>query len=229
MNSVVTYYGGGRQPVLKCPKRLTSSLDGTAAPLGRSQSPLPGKISDIKAACTSLDACSAPQVQLKHDRKKIEKSKRARPSLTEQLAAIGHGAEQITKDIHRTLGGDGPPPLPSSQGLLLCTFPVTSFCVGNLTCRYPSPIHFYEDRCEFQFHHPFESSTVILMSMYYAHMAAISLKGGRFSFNIPKQLVHFKLDYNPSVHSVVIQFLGQSAIVEILQKVRCLRLKLDKL
>ncbi|CAM9490884.1 unnamed protein product, partial [Ectocarpus fasciculatus] len=170
---------------------------------------------EIKNECTSVHRKVYPPTKSKPRKQLI------RPSLSEQLAAIGHGAEEITKSIHSRLGGGAPARPGVGRGSVICTVPVKGFYVGNLSCRYPSPIHFYDSYCEFQFHHPYENS-VIEMSMHYNDMTAVVLKGSRFSFNIPKQLIHFKLDYNPSVHAVVVEFIGASAVSEIQQKVTVL-------
>lgn len=177
-------------------------------------------IADVKAACTARSAL--PLMSSKKCPGKGKK-KPTRPSLSEQLASIGKGAEGITKDIQTRFGRD-PADNIGDQGEAMCTLPVTNFFVGNLRCRYPAPIHFFSDKCEFQFHHPYESS-VILMSMHYRDMTAVVLKGSRFSFNIPRDLVHFKLDYNPSVHSVMVDFLGKGAISEIVGKIPSLRMR----
>lgn len=105
---------------------------------------------------------------------------------------------------------------------MLCSVPVMSFTVGKLTCRYPTPVHFFSDRCEFPFHHPFEN-TVIQMIMYFRDMNSITLNSRRMSFNIPNQLVHFKLDYNPSMHTVIIEFVAKSAADEIRRNITSFR------
>ena len=87
-----------------------------------------------------------------------------RPSLSDQLAAIGAQADTLTHHIRKTHGLDAPPR--SSVGTPVRTFPAHSFAVGRLECRFPSPVQFFVDRCEYTFHHPFEA-VEIRMVMYY--------------------------------------------------------------
>lgn len=72
-----------------------------------------------------------------------ERSKSSRPTLSEQLASIADNASSITNDIRKTHGLDQP----QDAGLLL-RVPARKFAVGQLACRYPSPVAFYPDRCE---------------------------------------------------------------------------------
>ena len=221
MNSVRTYYGGSGQVVASkartrhkppTPVNSTNQHSEILAPSLETPHSLPEQHITIKNQCTSVHRKLSPPKKSKPRKQPV------RPSLSEQLAAIGHGAEEITKGIRSRLGG-GPPARSGIGGeSAICTIPVKGFCVGNLSCRYPAPISFYDSYCEFQFHHPYENS-IIEMLMRYCDMTAIVLSGSRFTFNIPRQLIHFKLDYNPSVHAVVVEFVGSSAVAEIQRKV----------
>ena len=91
-----------------------------------------------------------------------------RPSLSEQLASIGAQADSLTSQIRKTHGLDTSATTPSATTTTtpVCTFPANSFAVGRLECRFPSPVQFFRDRCEYTFHHPFEKAE-IRMVMYY--------------------------------------------------------------
>ena len=106
---------------------------------------------------------------------KSTRTRPVRPSLSDQLAAIGAQAATLTQQIRTTHGLDttatatatGRTTTPmASMASPLCTYPATSFAVGRLECRFPSPVQFFADRCEYTFHHPFESAE-IRMVMYY--------------------------------------------------------------
>ena len=68
--------------------------------------------------------------------------KSVRPSLSEQLAAIGSSAETINKSICSKFG------LAAPAAPLLRT-PAKTFVVGKLTAKIPGPVAFFKDRCTF--------------------------------------------------------------------------------
>ena len=135
-------------------------------------------------------------------------SKPIRPSLSEQLAMITSQAETLTTEIrtmdrNRNMKDD----LSAHNELqLLFTMPAKYFEVGTLTCRYPSPIYFYSDRCEYSFSHPYES-TSIKMIMHYKDMISATVTNCCFKFKLPKKLSHFSSDFDPTNpnHSIKIE------------------------
>ena len=158
-------------------------------------------------------------IKISSPRASVAKKILKRPSLTDQLASIAAKAGDLTKEMQLR---HNLPTSDSTGSTILCSIPVQCFSVGSLTCRYPSPVHFYSDRCEFPFHHPYEN-TVIHMIMYYKDMSSKTLNSRRMSFNIPHELMHFKLDYQPVIHTIVIEFATKSAVEQIRQKVSALR------
>ena len=137
-----------------------------------------------------------------------------RPSLSEQLAAIGANAGALTASIRANAGMEndstGDPPV--------VVLPAKSFTVGTLSCRYPSPARFYRDRIEYVFHHPYEASE-ISMTMHYPDMLQTQLAAGKLRFKLPRRLSHFPADFNPSnpTHAIVIE-LGTMAAQTILKE-----------
>lgn len=131
--------------------------------------------------------------------------KNVRPSLSEQLAAIGDKADALTKTIRENAGMK---PV-SDVDRPLFTTPSTNFNVGRLACRFPSPVHFYTSRVEYTFHHPYEA-TEIAMVMYYQDMSQVVLSDSsssspfRLSFRVPRRLIHFGDDYDPSKSDSVV-------------------------
>ncbi len=89
-----------------------------------------------------------------------------RPTLSDQLASIGAQADSLTSQIRKTHGLDATTPSSFTTLGPVCTFPAHAFAVGRLECRFPSPVQFFRDRCEYTFHHPFEAAE-IRMVMYY--------------------------------------------------------------
>ncbi len=70
----------------------------------------------------------------------------------------------------------------------LLTMPAKNFTVGNLSCKFPSPVKFYTDRLEYVYMHPYNQSE-ILMLMYYKDLTNINMNNsGKFSFRVPKKL-----------------------------------------
>jgi hypothetical protein len=144
-----------------------------------------------------------------------------RPSLTDQLAAIGDSAQSLTNsiksqayarvpaaptvtDVHARLQVEQP-----TNDTLMFTLPAKAFKVGSLECRYPSPVHFYESHMEYVFNHP-QETTEVAMTMHYKDLSdpsVTSAVGGphggtfRLKFRVPKQLIVFNKSYdhtNPS-------------------------------
>jgi len=161
-----------------------------------------------------------------------------RPSLSDQLASIGAKAEALTLDIRQKNGMSAAPPImptttnnnningqavqqsaPVQEGLLF-TVPSKHFAVGTLSCRYPSPISFYKDRCEYSFAHPFKNMEV-QMIMHYKDMRNVSITGQSFRFRIPKRMAIFPTDYDPSniTHNICVDFVSGLAISLIREKV----------
>ncbi|CAN0118601.1 unnamed protein product [Pylaiella littoralis] len=125
-----------------------------------------------------------------------------RPTLSEQLASIGKAAEDITAGIRQSYG------LKPLEGAIITT-PSESFLVGKLRCKYPSPVHFFDHKCVYTFHHPFEA-TRITMEMFFRDMrrATLDLTRRQLRFKIDHALCHYGGDYShddPS-HFVVILF-----------------------
>jgi len=121
-------------------------------------------------------------------------SRPTRPSLSDQLAAIGSSAEALTLNIKQnagmtTVSDESDPPL--------FAFPTKALTIGTLSCRYPSPARFYKDRIEYTFHHPFESLEVE-MHMYYRDLLQSTIVGGKLKFKLPRRLVNFLADFDPS-------------------------------
>ena len=158
-----------------------------------------------------------------------------RPSLSDQLAAIGAKAEALTLDIRQKNGMNSAPPINNNsnnnnanqsmqqtvpQEGLLFTVPAKQFSVGTLSCRYPSPISFYKDRCEYSFAHPFKNMEV-QMVMHYKDMRNVSITGQSFRFRIPKRMAIFPTDYDPSniTNNICVDFVSGLAVSLIREKV----------
>jgi hypothetical protein len=79
-------------------------------------------------------------------------------------------------------------------------------------------VHFYSDRCEYVFNHPFESS-VINMVIYYRDMSAISILGTKFKFKLPKRLACFSTDFDPqNPHHVICVELSSMLSVSVVRE-----------
>jgi hypothetical protein len=120
-------------------------------------------------------------------------SRTIRPSLSEQLAAIGSEAETLTLNIKKKAGIAAD----SETDQPLYVYPTKNLSIGTLSCRYPSPARFYRDRIEYTFHHPFENME-IEMHMYYRDLLNASVVGTKLRFKLPRRLVHFLSDFDPS-------------------------------
>lgn len=142
--------------------------------------------------------------------------KLVRPSLSEQLASIGANASALTQDIRAKAGLDR---LSDSTDIPLFTMPAKCFTVGNLNCRYPSPVRFFNDRMEYTFHHPFESAE-IRMVMYYRDLIGPSIVSNKLKFKVPRALTHFPADFDPSnpQHLITIEFTSSGVATSVRQK-----------
>ncbi|OQS03920.1 hypothetical protein THRCLA_21028, partial [Thraustotheca clavata] len=89
-------------------------------------------------------------------------SKRQRPSLSQQLALISGKTQQLVDTLQRKDVGSGK-----------LTVPTASMTVGRLECKFPSPVHFEDKVCRYQF---MTSSRDIAMFMYYCDMEQISFE-----------------------------------------------------
>lgn len=125
--------------------------------------------------------------------------KSLRPSLSEQLAAIGCKAEALTQEIRQKAGLS----TDSNFDLPLFVVPAKSLSIGTLNCRYPAPARFYSDRIEYTFHHPFEP-TEVEMSMYYRDMLQTALVGGKLKFKLPRYV--FSLAFQLAIVKYQINF-----------------------
>lgn len=141
-----------------------------------------------------------------------------RPSLSEQLSAITDKVSEVTADIKVKAGVLDPHARQGEAPLL--TTPAKNFTVGHLQCRYPAPVTFFSDRFEYDFHHPFQHAEIHL-TVYYRDMAAASLTSspapGKLIFRVPRHLVHFSADYDPSKHYVVL-FLSSGNDLQFIKK-----------
>ncbi|CAM9388645.1 unnamed protein product, partial [Hapterophycus canaliculatus] len=138
-----------------------------------------------------------------------------RPSLSEQLASIGKAAQEITMGLRLSHG------LKPLNGAMLTT-PSESFLVGKLRCKYPSPVMFFNHKCVYTFHHPFEASR-ITMEMFFRDMRCATLEAPRreLRFKIDHPLCHYAKDYSyddPS-HFVAILFSSDSDTERVNQQV----------
>lgn len=135
-------------------------------------------------------------------------SKTIRPSLSEQLAMISAQAETLTTEIRNMdrMRNMKDNLSAHNEFQLLFTMPAKYFEIGTLTCRYPSPIFFYTDRCEYSFSHPYESAS-IKMIMHYKDMISATVANLSFKFKLPKKLAHFSADFDPTNpnHSIKIE------------------------
>ena len=118
-----------------------------------------------------------------------------RPSLSEQLAAIGAGASSLTEDLRNKHGLD------NSQSILFST-PAISFVVGRLESKLPSPVVWYRHHCAYSFQHPYQRGTQIDMEMRYSDMTrplvrSDKIGGHVFEFKICAPLSCYGIDYQP--------------------------------
>lgn len=127
-------------------------------------------------------------------RKKFE-----RPSLSAQLEKIGKDASEITQQLTKTFGASAGvvQTTAPANATLLFQVPASSFIVGKLASKFPSPVQFYTNRCEYQFHHPYQAAQ-IHMVMYYRDMDETTLDLSKWilRFRIPHKLFHYGSDYD---------------------------------
>jgi len=147
-------------------------------------------------------------------KRKMIKPKWTRPSLSEQLAKIGNEASSITKSLTEKYPDLTPKNKPLFQ------LPALNFIVGKLQSRFPSPVQFFQNRCEYIFHHPFENKQ-ITMVMYFSDMSQVALSKSKcyFQFKISRDLFHYGKDYDfrNSAHFVRIDLHSQHDATQIQQ------------
>ena len=150
-----------------------------------------------------------PEQKLKPKATKMCKGKRRdRPSLRQQLAAIGAKAQSITRSIRKAHG------LQDCSTVLFRT-PAVGFVVGRLESKLPSPVEFHHNRCVYSFHHPFQRKT-IEMTMFYAHMANAGLRhssvfGHCLEFKILAPLKQYGIDYDPGKREHLVRIIFASS------------------
>lgn len=148
--------------------------------------------------------------------------KPCRPSFSSQIALIGLTAQRITDDIKQIdqkTNSQLKITIYTSKrenSDLLFSMPTKCFIIGFTRCKYPAPVSFYKDRCEFAFYHPHESSE-IQMIIWYRDMISFSYSNCKLSFKLRKSLVHFPQEYNPTnpLHSVVIELISKDALLKV--------------
>jgi len=143
-----------------------------------------------------------------------------RPSLSEQLASIGQNASDITASIKKKAGITDNDM--KSSALYSC--PAKSFAVGNLQARMcTSLVYFYPNRCEYVFHHPYQTATEIHMTMFYADYHDVKLANNKLKFHVAANLhqCFTSSDYNPanSNHFISIEFASSLSMNEVKKKV----------
>lgn len=186
-----------------------------------SQSPSAMKVQSISIAVEQDPPMLQLPQKLVSSAQQPKKIFPTRPSLSEQLAAIGLAAEALTVDIRAKAGLDEP----SGGGVgqdssPIFSMPTKSFSVGNLNCRYPSPVRFFKDRCEYIFHHPFDS-VEITMIMHYKDMIGPSITGCKLRFKLSHKLSQFQSDFDPSnpQHAIAIELSSTLAVASVRQKI----------
>ena len=102
----------------------------------------------------------------------------------------------------------------------LFSMPAKCFSIGSLNCRFPAPVYFYANRCEYMFNHPYES-TVINMIIYYKDMQAINIVGTRFRFKLNRKLALFLGDFDPQnpMHMITLELSTMLGITTIREKI----------
>ena len=158
-------------------------------------------------------------------------AKLKRPSLSEQLASIGANIDSVTENMKKgrayLQSGNNDVVIrsrntsASTDPSTLFSAPTRSFGVGNLISKYPTPVTFYKNRCEYEFYHPYEN-TVILMIMYYADLKNLSIQGYKIRFKVPRKLALFLADFDPNnpFHLIVIELASELSMDQFQQKVK---------
>jgi len=211
--------------VVPAPTPVSASASASAArpstapsvPVAPGPAPLPAIVRSLSSSSTLVHIPASASHDHDHQQQQQQQpqqqqgqpspnSRPTRPSLSEQLAAIGSKAEALTQDIRQKAGL--PTDVDGDQPLFVV--PTRALVVGTLSCRFPSPARFYRDRIEYTFHHPFEALEVE-MRLYYKDLLQPAMVGGRLKFKLPRRLVHFLSDFDPSNpnHNVSIE-LGSS-------------------
>lgn len=203
--------GARTEPSVDSNYQISGELLG-GSQLPQTQPPTQNQNANTNIPPRSSNAGSGALVPANSVRPKV-----VRPSLSEQLASIGANAAALTQDIRAKAGLDkggnvGDPPL--------LTFPARGFTVGTLSCRYPSPISFYQDRMEYVFHHPFEN-TEIRMVMYYRDIIGPVVVGNKLRYKLPRALTHFPSDFDPNnpQHQITVEFTSNGAASSVKQRV----------
>lgn len=100
--------------------------------------------------------------------------------------------------------------------LILSSLKFLISLINLIYFRYPAPAVFYRDRLEYTFHHPFQSAEIHLI-LYYRDMQGLTLspnpQPGKIHFRVPRKLVHFASDYDPTKHYVTL-YLSSSLALE---------------
>ena len=186
---------------------------------------IPSKNDSVMTVVTKLSSSDC-----KKNSSTIVTKKNQRPSLSEQLAKIGEQAELLTLDIRKkgkldenlitTCSRSESYDVQKCDNDLLFTMPAKLFSIGSLSCRYPSPVYFYLDRCEYLFNHPYESSS-INMIIYYKDMISVSILSNKLKFKLPKKLGLFLSDFDPSNpnHAITIESASSININDIKVKI----------
>ena len=159
-----------------------------------------------------------------HNRRRVRS---LRPSLSSQLASIELAAQQITagvEDMKNQAGSSVQSKNSNSKGNeldVLFSMPTKCLSIGFTSCKYPAPITFYNDRCEFVFYHPYESSE-IKMIIWYRDMTACEYFNCKFSFKLEKKLGHFLFDYDPNNrnHVIAIELISRDALQKVKKYIR---------
>jgi len=138
---------------------------------------------------TSIKSLRPPKALVLRKRNSMQ-----RPSLSEQLAAIGGEASKLTSDIRHTHGLGA-----QRSATPLLAVPSMALVVGKLQSKHPSPVQFMADCVTYHFLHPFQSKEV-RMEMFYRdmHDASVDTVNRTFSFRVPRTLVQFGDDYDPN-------------------------------
>ena len=100
--------------------------------------------------------------------------------------------------------------------------------IGALVSKLPSPVLFFDDRCEYSFYHPYEPKEIRMLMFYKdMHEARVLHSFGNawsFQFKIQRDLFHYGSDYQyrlPNHHVSVSLNSGYDA-VRIKEEILCL-------
>ena len=182
------------------------------------------------AACYNKDGTSARDCPTNYDfdggGSHKHRGKNSKPSFSSQLKLIGSIAEQNIADIKeigfiRASQYERKEPICHEDSDVVLSMPTKCITIGFTSCKYPAPIHFYRDRCEFLFYHPFETSE-IYMVVWYRDMISFSFICRKFSFKLLRQLCHFPFDYDPNnpLHHIVVELTCNDALLSVKKCIR---------